>query len=150
MLVILSEMQPFNKKELMKERTYSKRPNSVVMELLKKYVPYRPCSFDEVPFHYLKIMKRDFLNSRQNIEEDIRVSCFKIEDTAVMFSPFEDENIILSEENSQLIVSTNNIVQTVILILQGFSSDLDLTKEEIDNAYEEYFKNLNCIAGCNS
>lgn len=48
----------------------------------------------------------------------------------------------MAEDNSQMIVSNNDIVQTIILILQGFSDEENLTEFEVENAYEEYIKHL--------
>lgn len=131
-------------KNLKKEITYIKRSNYEVMLKLRKYVDYEEYSLNRIDSNYLEIMKLNFTNSTPGKKDSLNISAFKIKSTNKneYLKTENHNNIILAESTSQTIVSNNDMVQTIILILQGFSPELGLTKSEIDNAYKAYFESL--------
>ncbi len=149
MLRMQQDSQLFNKKDfieqLMEEKTYIKRANHEVLEKLKKYIHYEPCTINDAPLDYVMMMKENFILEKRDLNESTKISCFKIKDNNRLLSSNDidiSNSIIMAEDNSQMIVSNNDIVQTIILILQGFSDEENLTEFEVENAYEEYIKHL--------
>lgn len=137
----------FNKTEFLnsmkQEIVYVPCTVQEVMEKLKRYIEFDKCSADEIDSNYLEIMKLNFLMPGVQ-EKDLALSFFRISDSSYnnYLNPSESGNVIIVDESSQIAVSDNNIVQTIILILQGFSLDLELSEVEIENAYNEYFESL--------